>query len=297
MIRNLSPGRLFVFGLGYSALRLCDHLLAAGWTVAGTCQSAEKAAALRRRGIDAQVFDRGRPLPDAADLLRGATHVLDSIPPDEAGDPVADRHGDAIAVLPNLRWVGYLSTTGVYGDAGGDWVDEDSPACPANDRGRRRLAAENAWLGLWRDENVPVHVFRLAGIYGPGRSVLDQLRAGTARRIVKPGHVFSRIHVDDIVAVLAASMERPDPGAVYNLSDDEPASGADVVAYGCSLLGVPVPPEVPVDAADLSPMARSFYAENRRVRNARIKRGLGITLKYPSYREGLAAILSDRDDS
>lgn len=297
MIDNLSPAKLFVFGLGYTALRLAGHLLTAGWTVAGTCRSAENAALLRRRGIDAHPFDRARPMSDPASVLRGATHILDSIPPDEAGDPAIDCHGAAIAALPDLRWVGYLSTTGVYGDAGGDWVDEGSPAGPTDDRGRRRLAAENAWLGLLRDANAPVHVFRLAGIYGPGRSVLDLIRSGTARRIIKPGHVFSRIHVDDIVRILAASMERPDPGAVYNLSDDEPASNADVVACGCSLLGVPAPPEIPIDAADLSPMARSFYADSRRVRNERIKRDLGIALRYPSYREGLAAILSDPGES
>lgn len=290
MPNNPAPGRIFVFGLGYSALRLANELSEAGWPVSGTCRSPEKAAELMGRGIDAAVFDRDRPLADCATVLSQTTHVLISAPPDEAGDPVFDRHGSDIATLKAVQWVGYLSTTGVYGDTGGAWVDEGSPTEPTAERSKRRLAAENAWRGLWRDHGVPVHVFRLAGIYGPGRSTLDQVKTGSARRIVKPGHVFSRIHVDDIVSALRGSMAAPDPGAVYNLSDDEPASSADVVAHACALLGIPVPPEIPFDTADLSPMARSFYAECRRVRNDRLKRDLGVSPRYPTYREGLAAI-------
>lgn len=295
MPNNLTPGGLFVFGLGYSALRLADGLLAAGWVVSGTCRSSEKASALQERGIDAVVFDRDRPLADCAASLSDTTHLLISAPPDETGDPVFDCHASEIAALRTLQWVGYLSTTGVYGDTGGAWVDEDSPTEPMAERTKRRLAAENAWRGHWRDHGMPVHVFRLAGIYGPGRSALDQVRAGAARRIVKHGHVFSRIHVDDIVSALLASMANPDPGAVYNLCDDEPAPNADVVAHACGLLGVPAPLEIPFETADLSPMARSFYAECRRVRNDRVKRDLGIALKYPTYREGLAAILEGGD--
>jgi nucleoside-diphosphate-sugar epimerase len=194
--------------------------------------------------------------------------------------------------MPSLAWVGYLSTTGVYGDRDGGWVDETSELRPSGARGRRRVAAETAWLDLWRDRGVPVHIFRLAGIYGPGRSPFDALRAGTAKRIVKPGQVFSRIHVDDLASVLLSSIARPRPGAVYNVCDDEPASPADVVAHAAQLLGAPPPPLVSFDEAALSPMARSFYADNKRVSNALIKTELGVRLRYPDYRAGLAAILA-----
>ena len=285
------PSRLFVFGLGYSALRLARALIADGWSVAGTCRAPAAREALRDEGIDAHLFDRAQELDRPA--LDGATHVLSSVPPDEAGDPVLDAHGDDIARIPGLKWAGYLSTTGVYGDRGGARVDETDAPRPTSERGRRRVAAESAWLGLHRAHGVPVHVFRLAGIYGPGRSALDQVRAGTARRIVKPGHAFSRIHVDDIVGVLLASMARPDPGAVYNVCDDEPAPSSDVIAHACRLLAVAPPPETAFDAAALSEMSRSFFAENRRVANDRIRRDLGVRLRYPTYREGLAAILAE----
>lgn len=285
------PSRLFVFGLGYSARRLARALIAAGWTVAGTCRTDEARAALRAEGIEAHLFDRTQAFDRAA--LDGATHILSSVPPDEAGEPVLDAHGDDIARIKGLRWVGYLSTTGVYGDRGGARVDETDAPRPTSARGRRRVDAEARWLDLGRRRGVPVHIFRLAGIYGPGRSALDQVRAGTARRIVKPGHAFSRIHVDDIGAVLLASMARPDPGAVYNVCDDEAAPSAEVVAEACRLLGVPPPPEIPYESAELSPMSRSFFAENRRVANDRIRRDLGIRLRYPTYREGLAAILAE----
>ena len=288
MVESSSRPRLFVFGLGYSAMRLARAVLAEGWAVAGTCRDPDAAAALRADGIAAHPFDRDRPLDRTA--LAGTTHLLSSVPPEEAGDPVLDAHGDCIARLAGLRWAGYLSTTGVYGDRGGAWVDEAGALRPATERARRRVTAEARWLALHRDRGVPVHLFRLAGIYGPGRSALDRVRDGTARRIVKPGHAFSRIHVDDIVAVLRASMARPDPGAVYNVCDDEPAPSADVIAFACELLGVAPPPEIPYDAAALSPMSKSFFAENRRVSNARIKRVLGVTLRYPTYREGLRGI-------
>jgi nucleoside-diphosphate-sugar epimerase len=285
------PSRLFVFGLGYSARRLAHALIARGWSVAGTCRDPSDRAVLRADGIDAHVFERTRPLDPSA--LASTTHLLSSVPPDEAGDPVIDCHSGDIARMRSLAWAGYLSTTGVYGDRGGARVGEADPPRPASARARRRVAAEEGWLGLHRTRGVPVHVFRLAGIYGPGRSTLDQVRAGTARRIVKPGHAFSRIHVDDIVNVLRASMARPDPGAVYNLCDDEAAPSADVVAHACALLGVAPPPEIPFATATLSELSRSFFAENRRVANDRIKRDLGVRLLYPSYREGLVAILAE----
>ncbi|MGF1609931.1 MAG: SDR family oxidoreductase [Kiloniellales bacterium] len=283
-------GRLFCFGLGYSARTLADRLLARGWQVGGTTRSPDKAAALAAAGIAAFVFDRGRPLADPAAALAGTTHLLSSVPPDAEGDPVLDHHRADIAPLPGLRWVGYLSTTGVYGDRAGGWVDEDSPLAPSGERGRRRLAAEQAWLAL---PGHPAHIFRLAGIYGPGRSALDSVRAGTAKRIDKPGQVFSRIHVEDIATVLEASIARPKPGRAYNLCDDAPAPPAEVTEYACRLLGREPPPLVPFEQAELSPMARSFYTDSKRVSNRRIKQELGITLAYPDYKAGLRALLAE----
>jgi nucleoside-diphosphate-sugar epimerase len=292
--------RLFCFGLGFSALTFARRLLrgaeGGAWRVAGTCRTAEKQAALHAEGIEAFLLDRGRPLDEAgAAALAGSTHLLSSVPPDAAGDPVVDYHRADIARLGDggaLAWAGYLSTTGVYGDRGGGWVDESAARAPSGERGRRRVAAEDGWLALWREHRVPVHLFRLAGIYGPGRSALDVVRSGRAKRIDKPGQVFSRIHVEDIASVLRASIARPDPGAAYNVCDDDPAPPAEVTAFACELLGAPVPPLVPLEKADLSPMARSFYDDNRRVDNGRIKRDLGVTLAYPDYRTGLTALLA-----
>lgn len=276
------PRRLFCFGLGYSGRALARELLAAGWRVAGTSRSKAGLANLAALGVEALQFDA---LPDSA--LAGTTHLLSSVPPDESGDPVLARYGDALSRLaPALAWSGYLSTTGVYGDSGGGWVDEGSPLAPSGPRQARRVAAEQAWGAA-----LPVHIFRLAGIYGPSRSALDQVRAGTAKRINKPGHVFSRIHVDDISNVLMASFARPDPGAIYNVCDDEPCEPAEVVTEACRLLGVAPPPLVPFNEAGLSPMAASFWRDNRRVRNDRIKRELGVVLRHPDYRSGLAACL------
>jgi nucleoside-diphosphate-sugar epimerase len=287
--------RLFCFGLGYSALALAARLRAEGWTVAGTCRSASKAADLAAQGIEAHRFERSHPLADPATALAGTTHLLVSVPPDEAGDPVLDAHRDDLLRRPGLVWVGYLSTTGVYGDRAGGWVDETTPPAPSGDRGRRRVAAEDAWLELQRRHALPVHLFRLAGIYGPGRNPLAALREGRARRIVKPGQVFSRIHVEDIVAVLLASIARPDPGAIYNVADDEAADPAVVIEHAARLLGIAPPPAEAFEAAALSPMARSFYEDCKRVRNDRIKRELGVALRYPTYREGLAALTATID--
>ncbi len=282
--------RLFVFGLGYTACVLAEELLMRGWRVAGTTRGAERAEDLRALGIEPHLFDRGRPLDDPAAALDGTTHLLSSVPPDEEGDPVLDHHGDDIAAVAGLAWAGYLSTTGVYGNSDGAWVDETSPLNPGSARTRRRAAAERAWLDLWRVASVPVHVFRLAGIYGPGRNQVETVKAGRARRLERPGHVFSRIHVEDIARVLAASMEAPAPGAVYNVCDDEPAEPQAVIAYAASLLDVAPPPLVPFDEADLSPMARTFWQDNRRVSNRRIREELGVELAYPTFREGLASL-------
>jgi nucleoside-diphosphate-sugar epimerase len=284
--------RLFVFGLGYSARVLARRLAARGVAIAGTARTAEQAAQLARDGIAAHLFTRDTPLPPGA--LAGTTHLLASIPPDDAGDPALDRHAADIAHLPDLAWAGYLSTTGVYGDRGGDWVDEDSPLMPTGPRGQRRVVAEAGWRAL-AGRGLPAHVFRLAGIYGPGRSAFDQLRVGTARRIVKPGQVFSRIHVEDIARVLEASIARPDPGAIYNVCDDDASPPQDVVAFAATLLGIAPPPEIAFAdaAATMSPMALSFFADNKRVSNRRIKEQLGVRLAYPDYRAGLRAILKE----
>jgi nucleoside-diphosphate-sugar epimerase len=281
---------LFCFGLGYTAQALAGSLAGEGWRVAGTSRTAEGAAALGRAGWTAFAFSRENRLDPAC--FAGATHILVAVPPDSDGDAVRDLMGEAIADQ-HPAWLGYLSTTGVYGDRAGGWVDESAELLPVGERGRRRVAAEKGWLDLMRRRGTPVHLFRLAGIYGPGRSALDQLRAGTAKRIDKPGQLFSRIHVADIVAVLRASMAHPNPGAAYNVGDDEPAPPQEVVAHAASLLGLAPPPLEPFDAALLSPMAASFYAESKRVANARIKHELGVRLAYPTYREGLAALLAE----
>ena len=285
--------RLFCVGLGYSAMALARRLIGKHWRVAGTCRSAAKADALRAIGIEPFLFDRNAPLADAAAALAGTTHLLSSVPPDAAGDPVIDHHGNDLVRLEGVKWTGYLSTTGVYGDRGGDWVTERDALRPIGPRGRARVAAEEAWLGLGHVGHK-VHVFRLAGIYGPGRSALDTLREGRAKRVVKQGQIFSRIHVDDIATILEASIAKPDAEAVYNVCDDEPAPPQDVIAYAAALLGVPAPPEVPYEEAakSMSEMARSFYAESKRVSNRRIKGELGVTLAYPDYRIGLKALLA-----
>lgn len=279
---------LLTLGYGYSARWLAASL-SDPWTVIGTTRSAAKAAEMRASGVE-PVDWSDRDAVSAA-ILR-AEHLLVSLPPDAGGDPLLARHrADLLAARP--RWIGYLSTTGVYGDRQGGWVDENDDLRPVNARGAGRVAAEQAWLGT----GLPVQVFRLAGIYGPTRSALDRLRAGTAQRIVKPGQIFSRIHVEDIAQALRAGMAAGGmaggaPGRIYNLADDEPAPPQDVIAFAAGLLGLPVPPEIAFEAADLSPMARSFYAESKRVSNAKAKAELGLRLIHPDYRTGLRAILA-----
>ncbi len=280
---------LLSLGHGYSARALGRRLLAEGWQVIGTTRNAESAARLAAEGVTPVLWP-GTPL---APLLARATHLLSSVAPGSEGDPVLAREAAAIAAAaPHLQWLGYLSTTGVYGDHGGGWVDEMTPLTPATDRGRARVTAEAAWQVLAKASGLPLHVFRLAGIYGPGRGPFEKVRDGSARRIIKPGQVFSRIHVDDIATTLAASIARPNPGAIYNVCDDDPAPPEDVLAHAAALLGLPPPPAVAYDAARMTPMARSFYAESKRVRNDRIKSELGVVLRYPDYRSGLAALLA-----
>ena len=280
-------GRLFVFGLGYSGLEIARLAKAAGWPVAGTVRDADKARHYTAEGIETHLFDGTAPL--ARSVLADVSHVLCSIAPGAAGDPALTA---SAPLLRDARWFGYLSTTGVYGDHGGGWVDETTPATPGQPRSVARLAAERAWQAMGLEAGAIVDIFRLPGIYGPGRSAIDQVTASQARRIDKPGQVFSRIHVADIAATVLAAMTRPSPGAIYNVADDLPAPNSEVIAYACELLAQPMPPLLPWAevAPTLSAMARSFYDENRRVRNDRIKQELGVTLRYPTYREGLRAI-------
>jgi nucleoside-diphosphate-sugar epimerase len=273
---------LLCLGCGYTARALAPTLLARGWRVIGTAREAADVP-----GVEMIIWP-GQDIP-----LTGVTHILSSIGPNAKGDPVLAHLRDEIAtVAPDLAWVGYLSTTAVYGDRRGDWVDETTPIAPTSERGTWRAEAEAQWQ---RVPDLPLHLFRLAGIYGPGRGPFAKLMAGKARRIVKPGQVFSRIHVDDIAQSLLASIDAPNPGAIYNLCDDDPAPPQDVLGYAAELLGLPVPAEVPFDEAGMTPMARSFYGENKRVRNQRIKDELGVQLLYPSYREGLCAVLAAED--
>jgi nucleoside-diphosphate-sugar epimerase len=277
---------LLSIGHGYSAQALAAVLMPQGWRVIGTTRSSEKADAIRETGAEAVVWPGGS---EDIPALQEASHLLVSAGPTEAGDPVLQILGRQIAAAAaRLGWVGYLSTTAVYGDHGGGWVDETTPLTPASRRGRLRVQAEGEWAAI---PGLALHIFRLAGIYGPGRGPFAKVRAGTARRIIKPGQVFSRIHVEDVAQVLAASMARPNPGAVYNLCDDDPAPPEAVIAYAAGLLGVPVPPAVAYEVAEMTPMARSFYGENKRVRNDRIKDELGVELRYPGYREGLGALV------
>ncbi|WP_421784929.1 SDR family oxidoreductase [Hyphobacterium sp.] len=272
-----------LLGCGYVAKATAPRLRAAGFPLTGTTRSEEKADRLRDLGIT-PLIDPDRERLIAA--LRAASHVLVSVPPGANGDPVLAQIG--LPDLPRLEWLGYLSTTGVYGDAGGGWVDEDTPPQPAEDRSRRRLEAEQGWQAL----TDRTRIFRLAGIYGPGRSALDKLADGTARRIVKPGQVFSRVHVDDIATALMASIARPEIGGPFNLADAEPAPQADVVTHAAELLGVEPPPLEDYETAEMSGMLRSFYASSRRVSGERTRQELGIALAYPTYRDGLAAIYS-----
>jgi nucleoside-diphosphate-sugar epimerase len=283
---------MFCFGLGFSARTLAGKLARAGWKIGATSRSEAGASAIRALGYEAHVCNANSPL--SAPAFAGVTHILSSVPPDSDGDPVLRLHRADLATLANqVEWAGYLSTTGVYGDHGGGLVTEDTPLTPNTERGNRRKAAEGDWLTLWEAYGLPVHIFRLAGIYGPGRNQLESLRDGTAKRIIKAGQVFSRIHVEDIANVLEASIARPHPGRAYNVCDDEPAPPQDVVEYGARLLGLPVPADIPFEAADLSPMARSFYADSKCVSNDRIKAELGVKLRFPTYREGLEALATD----
>lgn len=276
---------LLSFGHGYSARALTKLLLPQEWRVIGTTRSAEKADELLASGVEPLIWPTG----NISAAIEAADHILISAGPTEDGDPTLNLLRRQIAQnASGLRWAGYLSTTGVYGNFDGGWVDETTLLNPTTKRGNARKQAEQEWAEI---PDLPLHIFRLAGIYGPGRGPFTKVRSGTARRIIKDGQVFSRIHVDDIAQILAASIAQPNVGAAYNLCDDDPAPPQDVIAYAATLLDMPVPPAIRFEEAEFTPMARSFYAENKKVRNDRIKSELGVKLLYPSYREGLQALL------
>ena len=287
-MRQTEPrnGNLIVFGLGYSGAAVVKAATAAGWMVCGMLRTPGRGGG-DLAGVDVLAFDAAEP------ALATATHLLATAPPGEAGDPVLARYGAAIAAAPALRWIGYLSSTGVYGDRGGGWVDEDTPPLPGSNRSRRRLAAEEEWRRLAGGRAVDI--FRLAGIYGPGRSPFDSLRAGTARRVSKPGQMFGRVHRDDIAASVLAAMrqDRDHTVRVLNLADYEPAENAAVVEEAARLLGMPPPPVLPYEQAaqQMTEMGRSFWAENRRVASAKTQAALKLRWRYPTYREGLRAVL------
>ncbi len=283
---------LLCFGLGYSAQLVAKRLAAEGWQIIGTSTTAAGANAISQAGYRGMQFDGTAPNTDVSAALREATHILLSIPPGDQGDPAFVHHAQDVAASQSVRWIGYFSTVGVYGDAGGGWVDEETPAVPASERGQRRLTAENDWRALGAQSGKAVNVLRLPGIYGPGRSAIEDVRAGTARSIIKPGQVFNRIHVEDIASATIAAAKRAASDRVYNITDDEPSAPQDVVTYAAKLLGAPPPPELDFATASLSPMARSFYSESKRVRNERMKAELLPRLAHPTYREGLAAILA-----
>ena len=280
--------KLFVFGLGYSALRYVATL-PAGVAVAGTVRTHEKARMLTQRAIEAFVFDGGERGEDVAASLREANVVLASAPPAADGDPALARYGADIATSPALRAIVYLSTIAVYGDCGGARIDETALPRPTSERGRARVSAEDAWRRVATTAGASLASLRLAGIYGPGRNVLVKLREGSARRIVKPAQTFNRIHVDDIAAAIAGVVGRRADGD-FNIADDEPAPPQDVIAYAAALLGLPPPPEEDFATADMTPMARGFYSDNKRIDNTKMKRDLGVALAFPSYREGLSAL-------
>ena len=271
--------RLLSFGHGYSAQELVRQL-EDGWQITGTTRNADKDI-----GVAKRVFPGDDLKPD----ILAATHLLISAGPSADGDPVLNAYCDVIADNANrFEWVGYLSTTGVYGNFDGGWVDESTPVEPTTERGKWRAAAEADWLSI---PGLPIHIFRLAGIYGPGRGPFAKLRRGTARRIIKPGQVFSRIHVADIARVLIASIQRPNPGAIYNVCDSDPQPPEVVIGAAARMLDVPLPPAEPFEDAEMSPMARSFYADSKRVSNRRIVEELGVSLAYPDHISGLKAIL------
>ena len=286
---------LFIFGFGFTARALAGLLNGANWQIAGTARTDDGRCAIEAAGHQGFVFDTGTTPPEVLTSgLAKATHILISVPPGPNGDPVIGVVADCISNMPALKWIGYLSTIGVYGNHNGGWVDETTPATPQSERSVRRLEAEQAWQRLADTHNKTLQIFRLAGIYGPGRSALERIQTGKARAIIKPDQVFNRIHVTDAAAALSRALSGHGQHDIYNLCDDLPSPPQDPLIYAANLLGRAPPPSVAFQEAELSSMAQSFYSENKRVRNNRIKEDLGVSLRFPTYREGLAAIAKDR---
>jgi nucleoside-diphosphate-sugar epimerase len=284
----MAKHHLLIFGLGYSGRAIAKAAMQAGFAVTATSRTPPLPP---EPGITIIPFDAAEP------AIAAGTHIIATAAPDEHGDPILARYAAQITAAPDLNYIGYLSTTGIYGDQNGGWVDEDTQPNPQSPRAQRRIAAEQGWSKFAQTHTKVIHIFRLAGIYGPGRSMFDDLRAGTARRVVKPGHLFGRIHRDDIAQGVLAAMQRPvQPGAtIFNFADDEPAASADVVVEAAKLLNIPPPDPVPYEQATqkMSSMALSFWSENRRVSAEKTKAALNLAWKYPTYREGLRAILAE----
>ena len=282
-------GKIIIFGIGYVGRHLAESLLKDGWEVVGTCRSHSTRDELKKIGLHAEIFDGTTFFSNWEEFSLGATQVLIAVPPQNGKDVVYAHYLPRLSAM-KLAWLGYLSTTGVYGDHAGEWVDEESETRAVTDRAKGRLDAEKAWS----NSGLPAHIFRLSGIYGPGRSVIDNLYQGTARNIIKDKHYLSRIHIADIVQALTASIHTPQRGRIYNLADNEPSSASEVVEYAAQIMGLPAPPRVEAATATLSDTAQDFYENNKRVRNDRLKTELGVQLKYPTYREGLRAVLARR---
>ena len=285
---------LLIIGFGYSAAALVEQLQGA-MAITATLRRREAFARAEASGVRPILFDGVVASPDVRDSLARTTHLLISAPPGSDGDPLLRLHAGDFADAPRLAWIGYLSTIGVYGDHQGGMVDERTPPAPLNARSRLRLAAENAWLDVAASKDIALHIFRLGGIYGPGRNTLVALAEGSQKRVIKPGQVFNRIHVEDVAGLVAAGMARPPAGTVFNGVDEEPSAPQEVVLHAASLMGITPPPEVPLEQAGLSPMGLSFYGENKRVSSRWTREVLGYELRYPTYREGLAALASARD--
>ena len=284
----MDKNHLLCFGYGYSTKFLAPYLIEKGWRITGTSRS------------EVGIADNGVTLVDFSEIdekfMKNVTHIVISIPPDSKGDPVLIKFAGLIKDLENLHWVGYLSTTGVYGNTNGALVDENSPLNPTSKRSEYRLLAERSWLELHYSQGLPIHVFRLAGIYGVGRNIFKQVLEGRAQRVRLPGHKFSRIHVEDIVGVLIASIFTREPGGIYNVCDEQPAAQSDVVTCACDILNINPPDFIEFEEAvrSMTPMSKSFWMDNRRVDNRIIKTNLGISLLYPTYREGLRSIFESK---
>ena len=288
MSEKLRKNSLFCFGLGFAAQALAKRISVQEFTVSGSCRTIDKKGTLEELSVFP--FDGTHATEEICGALSQTTHLLVSIPPQPSGDVVLQKFSSQIAECKNLEWVGYISSTGVYGDTQGEWVDESSPLQPLTELNERRVEAENGWLNMVKENGCPVMVFRCGAIYGPGRNLLISVKQGSARRIKKPGLVFSRIHVEDLAQTLEASIKNPRPGEVYNVSDDEPSPPSEAVEYACKLLNITPPPLIPFESADLSEIARGFYLNCKRVGNKKIKEDLGVKLKYPNNKSGLDAI-------